>query len=100
MKPLQEVDSKLFPRSADDTRGAIEVSGPVEHMDMEEVGVAHFDDAFSKASRPLATTIDIRMNVADGRQAVNDTLEIPPELKTLKDGIVALKKKRQTSTLR
>jgi flagellin-like hook-associated protein FlgL len=65
---------------------------PVDDMDMEEVGVAYFDDAFSKASGPLGTTIELRKNLADGRQAVKDALEIPPEVKTMKDGIVALKK--------
>lgn len=65
---------------------------PVDDMDMDEVGVAYFDDAFSKASGPLASTIELRKNLADGRQAVKDALEIPAGVKTLKDGIIGLKR--------
>merc|ERR1712136_371599 len=57
---------------------------PVDDMDL--------DEAFSKASAPLASTIELRKNLAEGRQAVKDVLEIPPGEKTLKDGIIGLKR--------
>ena len=41
-------------------------------MDVEEGGVAYSDDAFLKASGPLGTTMELRKNSADGRQAVTD----------------------------
>lgn len=39
---------------------------PVDDMDMEEIDVAYFDDAFSKAAGPLGTTIDLRTNISEG----------------------------------
>uniref|UniRef100_A0A7S1AZ20 Uncharacterized protein n=1 Tax=Noctiluca scintillans TaxID=2966 RepID=A0A7S1AZ20_NOCSC len=69
---------------------------PVDDMDMEEIDVAYFDDAFSKAAGPLGTTIELRTNISDGRQGAKDALEIPPGVKTIKEGLVALKKDVET----
>lgn len=52
---------------------------PVDDMDMEEIDVAYFDDAFSKAARPQDEHF--------GRQWAKDPLEIPPGVKTIKEGL-------------
>ena len=62
---------------------------PGDDMDLEEVGVACSDDAFSKSSRLLTTVIELRKNSADGWQVVRDALEMPPGVETRRVGIAA-----------